>query len=147
MFVDTKTRLAWDNRMEHMEIVPSQDMAANEFAQYFVVAKSNLPLVTQRDCLVKVQKRRNYPKEGEFTYAFVHHKDDKFPEDNNDIIRTKTHLNGYHFKPAPDGKGSIVEWFQNIDVHGSIPTWLFRMATTRLHMNMYSLVVQNLDKT
>ena len=54
MFVDTKTRLSWDNRMEHMEDVPSEGMASNEFAQYFVVAKTNLPLVTQRDCLVKV---------------------------------------------------------------------------------------------
>jgi len=46
MFVDTNTRLAWDSRMEHMEEVPVAGTAFNEFVQYFVVAKSNLPFVT-----------------------------------------------------------------------------------------------------
>lgn len=116
MFVETTTRLSWDSRMEHMEEVPVDGLASNEFVQYFIVAQSNLWFISKRDCLVKVQKRPNYPQQGEYTYAFTHHKDGKFPENANDMLRTDVKMTGYHFKPAPDGQGTIVEWFQNIDV-------------------------------
>ena len=88
MFVDTNTRMAWDDRMEHMEEVPVSGVAFNEFIQYFVVAKSNLPLVSQRDCLVKVQKKSDYPKKGEYTYAFTNYKDDRFPANKNAMLRS-----------------------------------------------------------
>ena len=146
MFHDEAKRLAWDDRMNHLERVESEGTASNEFIQYFQVAKSNLPVVSQRDCLVRVQKKENYPREGEFVYAFTHHVDERFPENANGLIRSKVVLNGYHFKPSGQGEGTIVEWFANLNVLGSIPGWLFRKATVKLHLNQYTALVRYLNQ-
>lgn len=86
-------------------------LAPNEVIQYFLLAQSNLHLVSQRDCLVKVQKMKNYPSPGHFTYAYNHYVHDKFPPNKNSLIRTDTIMTGYRFKPAPkEYGGTIVDW-------------------------------------
>ena len=75
----TEKRLSWDNRMEHIEEVIVDGIAPNEIIWYFMVAKSNLPFTSQRDCLVKMQKKENYPEPGQYTYAQVHYKHDSYP--------------------------------------------------------------------
>ena len=82
--------------MSHIEDYKRPELATNEDIKYFVMT-SKLPLINIRDCLVKVQKKRNYPEPGQHTYAYNHFKDDKFPENQNDLIRTDTYMIGYKF--------------------------------------------------
>mmetsp|Transcript_1832 Transcript_1832/g.3207 ORF Transcript_1832/g.3207 Transcript_1832/m.3207 type:complete len:213 (-) Transcript_1832:99-737(-) len=129
---DPDIRKSWDLKMADLKLIEEDD---SEQKKYYVI-KSNLPFVSDRDVVVRQQSRENFPKEGSYVYAFTSCDHSDYPE-SEDFIRTSNHFTGYKFSPAPEMKGTWMEWIQNIDVNGGIPGFVFKYAGEKMQLKTF----------
>ena len=94
-------------------------------AIYYISAKPNVPMVAQREMLVKNYTVRNFQKEGQHlsVNCTVSHPDHPKKTGMFDYVRMSMHIEGSLVKPNPNGKGSIVQEYRHMDLEGSFPSF------------------------
>ena len=134
-------RKSWDLKMTDLRTLGRE---GNTETKYYVV-KSNIPLVGDRDVVVKEEQVENYPGDGIYCLAFTSCEHPEMPVRPN-YTRASNHFTGYKFSPAPEINGAWMEWIQNLDVNGEIPAFVFRMAGEKMQLKTFQNMRAGFDK-
>lgn len=106
-FSDVKIRRKWDNVMQNLRVVESDE--ENKSAVFYYNVKT-LPFMSTRDALVQMKSMRGFPYENALA---VHHKSvdhPACPEEPTKFIRLEQAIYGLVFEDLTDGSGCKVSW-------------------------------------
>ena len=120
---DSELRRQWDHRMADVQTLAKE----GDVETKCYVVKSTIPMVANRDVLVRQESARDPCGPGTFAYAFSSCEHEGWEPKPGHVVASN-HFTGYKFSPAPEVNGTWMEWIQNLDVNGSIPAFVFRYA-------------------
>jgi hypothetical protein len=122
VLADIRVRKLWDHRLEEYRILEETD---DYMVQYNKLMKVKIPLFSQRDQLVKMHLKRDFPEPGKHFAISKSCTHPDYPEGFDSCCRTHATMIGYEFGPDEmTGDGCVIRYIYINDLKGSLPGML-----------------------